>query len=218
MADAGVSDERAARSISTRCAGRRARRRNATLLALLGVADDCAASAGSYRQYDHMVQTNTINLPGHRRRRRAHQGHRSRARDVGRRQRPLLLPRSVARRDAGRRRSGAQRRLRRRASRWPRPTASTSAIPSGRRSCGSSRRRSKASARRAARSDVPITGGNVSLYNETDGRAIYPTPVIGVVGLLEHADRVVDATLPGSRRRRSCCSARAAASSAAASI
>ena len=38
---------------------------------------------------------------------------------------------------------------------------------------------------------VPITGGNVSLYNETDGRAIYPTPVIGVVGLLEHADRVI---------------------------
>jgi phosphoribosylformylglycinamidine (FGAM) synthase-like enzyme len=38
---------------------------------------------------------------------------------------------------------------------------------------------------------VPITGGNVSLYNETDGKAIYPTPVIGVVGLLEHQDRVV---------------------------
>ena len=39
--------------------------------------------------------------------------------------------------------------------------------------------------------DVPITGGNVSLYNETDGKAIYPTPVIGVVGLLEHVDRVL---------------------------
>jgi phosphoribosylformylglycinamidine synthase len=39
--------------------------------------------------------------------------------------------------------------------------------------------------------DVPITGGNVSLYNETDGSAIYPTPIVGVVGLLEHADRVV---------------------------
>ena len=39
--------------------------------------------------------------------------------------------------------------------------------------------------------DVPITGGNVSLYNETDGRAIYPTPTIGVVGLLERADHVV---------------------------
>jgi len=39
--------------------------------------------------------------------------------------------------------------------------------------------------------DIPITGGNVSLYNETDGRAIYPTPVMGVVGLLEDADRVL---------------------------
>ncbi|HXW04095.1 MAG TPA: phosphoribosylformylglycinamidine synthase subunit PurL [Vicinamibacterales bacterium] len=39
--------------------------------------------------------------------------------------------------------------------------------------------------------DIPITGGNVSLYNETDGRAIYPTPVIGVLGLIENAERVV---------------------------
>jgi phosphoribosylformylglycinamidine synthase len=39
--------------------------------------------------------------------------------------------------------------------------------------------------------DVPITGGNVSLYNETDGKAIYPTPIIGVVGLIEDASRVV---------------------------
>jgi phosphoribosylformylglycinamidine synthase len=39
--------------------------------------------------------------------------------------------------------------------------------------------------------DVPITGGNVSLYNETDGNAVLPTPTIGMVGLLEHADRVV---------------------------
>jgi len=46
--------------------------------------------------------------------------------------------------------------------------------------------------------DVPITGGNVSLYNETDGKAIYPTPVIGVVGLLERADRVVSRRLQGS--------------------
>jgi phosphoribosylformylglycinamidine synthase II len=33
--------------------------------------------------------------------------------------------------------------------------------------------------------DVPITGGNVSFYNETLGEGIYPTPVIGVVGILE---------------------------------
>jgi phosphoribosylformylglycinamidine synthase len=41
---------------------------------------------------------------------------------------------------------------------------------------------------------VPITGGNVSLYNETGGRGIYPTPVLGVVGLIED----VDATLGSS--------------------
>jgi phosphoribosylformylglycinamidine synthase len=39
--------------------------------------------------------------------------------------------------------------------------------------------------------DIPITGGNVSLYNETDGQAILPTPVIGVVGVLDQADRVL---------------------------
>jgi phosphoribosylformylglycinamidine synthase len=39
--------------------------------------------------------------------------------------------------------------------------------------------------------DIPITGGNVSLYNETDGRGVLPTPVIGVVGLIEDATRVV---------------------------
>ena len=36
---------------------------------------------------------------------------------------------------------------------------------------------------------VPITGGNVSLYNETEGRAIFPTPVLGVVGLLDDASK-----------------------------
>jgi phosphoribosylformylglycinamidine synthase len=39
--------------------------------------------------------------------------------------------------------------------------------------------------------DIPITGGNVSLYNETDGRGVLPTPVLGVVGLIEKADTVV---------------------------
>jgi phosphoribosylformylglycinamidine synthase subunit PurL len=36
---------------------------------------------------------------------------------------------------------------------------------------------------------TPITGGNVSLYNETEGRAIFPTPVLGVVGLLDDASK-----------------------------
>src|SRR6187402_761833 len=37
--------------------------------------------------------------------------------------------------------------------------------------------------------NTPITGGNVSLYNETEGRAIFPTPVLGVVGLLDDASK-----------------------------
>ena len=39
--------------------------------------------------------------------------------------------------------------------------------------------------------DLPITGGNVSFYNETDGRSVLPTPVIGVVGLIENAGAAV---------------------------
>ncbi len=42
--------------------------------------------------------------------------------------------------------------------------------------------------------EIPITGGNVSLYNETDGNAIYPTPVIGVVGLIEDSSRILART------------------------
>jgi phosphoribosylformylglycinamidine synthase subunit PurL len=38
--------------------------------------------------------------------------------------------------------------------------------------------------------DTPITGGNVSLYNETLGEGIYPTPVIGIVGLMPTAPPV----------------------------
>jgi phosphoribosylformylglycinamidine synthase len=42
--------------------------------------------------------------------------------------------------------------------------------------------------------EIPITGGNVSLYNETDGRPIYPTPIIGVVGLIDDASRALART------------------------
>ncbi|MGH7302323.1 MAG: AIR synthase-related protein, partial [Candidatus Rokuibacteriota bacterium] len=37
--------------------------------------------------------------------------------------------------------------------------------------------------------ELPVVGGNVSFYNETSGRAILPTPVIGVVGVLDDAER-----------------------------
>ncbi len=38
---------------------------------------------------------------------------------------------------------------------------------------------------------IPVVSGNVSLYNETNGLSIYPTPIIGMVGLIEPADRMV---------------------------
>jgi phosphoribosylformylglycinamidine synthase len=39
--------------------------------------------------------------------------------------------------------------------------------------------------------ETPITGGNVSFYNETLGEGIYPTPVMGIVGILEDVHKAV---------------------------
>ncbi len=41
--------------------------------------------------------------------------------------------------------------------------------------------------------DMPIVSGNVSLYNETDGAPILPTPTIGAVGLIETTDAIIGA-------------------------
>jgi phosphoribosylformylglycinamidine synthase II len=40
---------------------------------------------------------------------------------------------------------------------------------------------------------TPITGGNVSLYNETRGEGIYPTPVLGIVGIMDDVTKTVPA-------------------------
>ena len=45
---------------------------------------------------------------------------------------------------------------------------------------------------------TPITGGNVSLYNETKGEGIYPTPVLGIVGILEDVTKSVPAAFQKS--------------------
>jgi phosphoribosylformylglycinamidine synthase len=44
---------------------------------------------------------------------------------------------------------------------------------------------------------VPVVSGNVSLYNETDGRAIYPTPAVGCVGLVEDVRTIPGRWRPG---------------------
>jgi phosphoribosylformylglycinamidine synthase len=40
---------------------------------------------------------------------------------------------------------------------------------------------------------TPVTGGNVSLYNETKGEGIYPTPVLGIVGIIDDVTKAVPA-------------------------
>lgn len=45
--------------------------------------------------------------------------------------------------------------------------------------------------------DTPVVSGNVSFYNETEGRGILPTPVIGMIGLVEEAHRVLQ---PGFKK------------------
>jgi phosphoribosylformylglycinamidine synthase len=46
-------------------------------------------------------------------------------------------------------------------------------------------------ARACRRLDFPVVSGNVSLYNETSGRAIHPTPTVGGLGLIENAEQRV---------------------------
>ncbi len=162
---------------------------NATLLALLE-SPTVGSKRWVYRQYDHMVRTNTINLPG------------LGAGVVRIKGTDRALAMSVD--GNGRYCSldpyrGAMLAVAEAA----RNVACAGARPLGATNClnfGNPERpaimwqlaRAVEGIGVACRAlGVPITGGNVSLYNETDGRAIYPTPVIGVVGLLAHADRVV---------------------------
>ncbi len=48
--------------------------------------------------------------------------------------------------------------------------------------------------------EIPITGGNVSFYNETLGEGIYPTPVLGVVGILENVRKTAKMHFAASGR------------------
>ncbi|MCX8161076.1 MAG: phosphoribosylformylglycinamidine synthase subunit PurL [Candidatus Saccharicenans sp.] len=48
------------------------------------------------------------------------------------------------------------------------------------------------------RFEIPVTGGNVSFYNETEGKAIYPTPVLGIIGLVPDTSQVPAAGFRGA--------------------
>jgi phosphoribosylformylglycinamidine synthase len=159
------------------------------LMALLG-SSNIASKRWAYRQYDHMVQTNTVTLPGFG------------AGVVRIKGTDRALAMSV---DGNGRycfldpRRGAMLAV----AEASRNVACAGALPLAATNClnfGNPERpaimwqfaRAVEGIGEACRAlNVPITGGNVSLYNETDGKAIYPTPVIGVVGVLERADHVV---------------------------
>ncbi|MCQ6280534.1 phosphoribosylformylglycinamidine synthase subunit PurL [Bacillus sp. EB600] len=47
--------------------------------------------------------------------------------------------------------------------------------------------------------NTPVIGGNVSLYNETSGTAIYPTPVVGMVGLIKDIDDITTQSFKNAR-------------------
>ena len=161
----------------------------AALLALLG-SPAIGSKRWVYQQYDHMVRTNTINMPGMGAGVvRIKDTERALAMSVDGNGRYCYLD---PRRGAMLAVAEAARNV---ACTGARPLAATNCLNFGnpeRSSIMWQFAQAVEGIGEACRAlDTPITGGNVSLYNETDGKAIYPTPIIGVVGLLEHADRVV---------------------------
>ena len=185
LADGAVS------SISTRSG--RATQPCATatrsLLALLA-SPAIASKRWVYRQYDHMVRTNTINVPG--------MGAgvvRVKDTDARSRCRSTATAATATSIRGAARCSPSPRRRETSPAPARSPLAATNSLNFGnpeRPEIMSQLAKAVEGIGEACRAlGTPITGGNVSLYNETDGRAIYPTPVIGVVGLLEHADRLV---------------------------
>ncbi len=164
------------------------------LLALLA-APTIASKRWLYRQYDHMVRTNTIVLTGLGAAVVRVKGtERALAMSVDGNGRFVFLdPRQGARLAVAE---------------SARNVACAGALPIGATNClnfGNPERpeimwqfaEAVAGIGEACRAlDAPITGGNVSLYNETEGTAILPTPVIGVVGLVEDASRVLARVFP----------------------
>ena len=58
---------------------------------------------------------------------------------------------------------------------------------------------------------VPVTGGNVSFYNQTGAVPIHPTPVVGVLGVHDDVARRVPMRVRAPRAPAWCCSAETAA-------
>lgn len=161
----------------------------ADLLRRLLAAPNIASKEWVYRQYDHMVRTNTVVLPG------------SDAAVIRVKETRHSLAMSV---DANGRycrlnpREGARLAVvesaRNVVCSGARPLAITNCLnfasPERPEVMWSFSETIDGMAEACRRLGTPVTGGNVSLYNETEGRGIDPTPVIGMLGLIEEARHV----------------------------
>jgi phosphoribosylformylglycinamidine synthase II len=148
-----------------------------------------AAKEWVYRQYDHMVRTNTVVLPG------------SDAAVIRIKEKRRLLAMTLdshARYCAISPREGARlvvaEACRNLVVSGARPLALTNCLnfasPERPEVMWQFSEVIDGMAEACAAFNTPVTGGNVSFYNETDGRGIHPTPVIGMVGIIEDSRHV----------------------------
>ncbi|MDX1576006.1 MAG: AIR synthase related protein, partial [Kiloniellales bacterium] len=164
---------------------------NAALLTLLGSPDHCS-KRWVWEQYDHMVMADTVRRPGGDAAVvRIHGSNRGLAVAID------CTPRYCA---ADPRRGGAQAA----AESWrnltavgARPLAITDNLnfgnPERPRIMGQFVGCIEGMGEACRALDYPVVSGNVSLYNETNGEAILPTPAIGGVGLIDDLGRIADA-------------------------
>jgi phosphoribosylformylglycinamidine synthase len=158
-----------------------------------------AAKEWVYRQYDHMVRTNTVVMPG------------SDAAVIRIKEKRRLLAMTL---DSNARycqvdpKAGARlvvaEACRNLVASGARPLALTNCL-----NFGSPERPEvmwqfsevvDGMAEACAAFGTPVTGGNVSFYNETDGRGIAPTPVIGMIGVIDNSRHIATQWFKGEDR------------------
>jgi phosphoribosylformylglycinamidine synthase len=162
---------------------------NASLLKLLA-APNLASKEWVYRQYDHMVRTNTAILPG---------ADAAIVRIKETRRALAMCLDGNGRYSAADPREGAKQIVAEAARNvvcvGARPLAVTNCLnfPSPERPevMWAFSETIDGMAEACLAFDTPVISGNVSFYNETEGRGILPTPVIGMVGLVEDVRRII---------------------------
>jgi phosphoribosylformylglycinamidine synthase len=188
-ASSPVDEQRAIEDATIRNPQSAIRNHNESLRQLLG-APNIASKEWVYRQYDHMVRTNTAVLPG---------ADAAIVRIKETRRALAMCLDGNGRYSAADPREGARQIVAESARNvvcvGARPIAVTNCLnfPSPERPevmwAFSETIDGMAEACRAF--DTPVISGNVSFYNETEGRGILPTPVIGMVGIIEDVRRII---------------------------